>query len=192
MEETSWSQQGGFLEAPPPTHPHLSSQEQSRQTNRNRKRRQVTVSLSQERSSHGRDGSRYLKSSMRDPKKLRKLLCRLMWLSSSNFMFPKTWMRKTAESPEPSVSSGTCRVRGTMVKNPSANAGDARDAGSIPGSGTSCAGRYGKPTPVFLPGKPHGQRSLAGYSPWGHKESNPTEHMLAGAVASPTWLLLMA
>ena len=25
------------------------------------------------------------------------------------------------------------------------------------------------PTLVFLPGKPHGQRSLAGYSPWGHK-----------------------
>ena len=27
-----------------------------------------------------------------------------------------------------------------------------------------------QPTPVFLPGKSHGQRSLAGYSPWGHKE----------------------
>ena len=25
-------------------------------------------------------------------------------------------------------------------------------------------------TPVFLPGESHGQRSLAGYSPWGHKE----------------------
>ena len=30
-------------------------------------------------------------------------------------------------------------------------------------------------TPVFLPGKSHGQRSLAGYSPWGHKESDTTE-----------------
>ena len=27
-----------------------------------------------------------------------------------------------------------------------------------------------KSTPVFLPGKSHGQRSLAGYSPWSHKE----------------------
>ena len=27
----------------------------------------------------------------------------------------------------------------------------------------------GKPSPVFLPGKSQGQRSLAGYSPWGHK-----------------------
>ena len=32
-----------------------------------------------------------------------------------------------------------------------------------------------QPTPVFLPGKFHGQRRLAGYSPWGHKESDMTE-----------------
>ena len=30
-------------------------------------------------------------------------------------------------------------------------------------------------TPVFLPGKPHGQRGLVGYSPWGRKESDRTE-----------------
>ena len=29
--------------------------------------------------------------------------------------------------------------------------------------------RAQQPTPVFLPGKPHAQRSLAGYSPWGCK-----------------------
>ena len=33
-----------------------------------------------------------------------------------------------------------------------------------------------QPTPVFLPGKFHGQRSLVGYSPWGCKESDTTEH----------------
>ena len=32
-----------------------------------------------------------------------------------------------------------------------------------------------QPTPVFLPGKSHGQRSLAGYSPWGRKELDTTE-----------------
>ena len=32
------------------------------------------------------------------------------------------------------------------------------------------------PTPVFLPGKSHGQMSLVGCSPWGHKESDTTEH----------------
>ena len=35
--------------------------------------------------------------------------------------------------------------------------------------------REWQPTPVFLPGEFHGQRSLAGYSPWGHKESDTTE-----------------
>ena len=35
----------------------------------------------------------------------------------------------------------------------------------------------GLPTPVFLPGKFHGQRSLAGYSPWGRKESDTTERL---------------
>ena len=31
-------------------------------------------------------------------------------------------------------------------------------------------------TPVFLPGRFHGQKHLAGYSPWVHKESDMTEH----------------
>ena len=35
--------------------------------------------------------------------------------------------------------------------------------------------RKWKPTPVFLPGKFHGQRSLAGSSPWGYKESDTTK-----------------
>ena len=35
-----------------------------------------------------------------------------------------------------------------------------------------------QPTPVFLPGKPHGWRSLVGYySPWGHKELDTTERI---------------
>ena len=32
-------------------------------------------------------------------------------------------------------------------------------------------------SPIFLPGKSHGQRSLAGYSPWGHKESDTAERL---------------
>ena len=35
--------------------------------------------------------------------------------------------------------------------------------------------RAWQPTPVFLPGESHGQKSLAGYSPWGHKELDMTE-----------------
>ena len=36
--------------------------------------------------------------------------------------------------------------------------------------------RKWQPTPVFLPGKSYGQRRLVGYSPWGCKESDTTEH----------------
>ena len=32
-------------------------------------------------------------------------------------------------------------------------------------------------TPVFLPGESHGQKSLAGYSLWGHKESDTAERL---------------
>ena len=35
--------------------------------------------------------------------------------------------------------------------------------------------RKQKPTPVLLPAKSHGQRSMAGYGPWGYKESDMTE-----------------
>ena len=34
-----------------------------------------------------------------------------------------------------------------------------------------------QPTPVLLPGKSHGWRSLVGYSPWGRKESDTTERL---------------
>ena len=64
---------------------------------------------------------------------------------------------------------------GTMIKNPSASAGDEKDSGSILGPGRSSGAGNGNPPPVFLPGKSHGQRSLVGYSPWGCKESHRTE-----------------
>ena len=57
---------------------------------------------------------------------------------------------------------------GTVVKNLPASAEDARNTGSIPGSVRSLGGGNGNPL-VFLPGKVHGQRSLAGYSPWGYR-----------------------
>ena len=46
------------------------------------------------------------------------------------------------------------------------------DSSSIPGLGRFPWKREWLPTPVFLPGEFHGQRSLAGYSPWGFKESD--------------------
>ena len=40
-------------------------------------------------------------------------------------------------------------------------------------------GRKWQPAPLFLPEIFHGQRSLGGYSPYGHKESDTTEHLSA-------------
>ena len=56
-----------------------------------------------------------------------------------------------------------------MVKNLPANAGDMRH-GFDPWVGKIPWRRAWQPTPVFSPGEPQGQRSLAGYSPWGRKE----------------------
>ena len=72
-----------------------------------------------------------------------------------------------------------------MVKNPPANAGNARDVGSIPGSERS-PGKW-QPTPVFLPGKFHEQRSLVGYGPQGHEGSDTDEH-----ACTAQWFLVMA
>ena len=60
---------------------------------------------------------------------------------------------------------------------------NARDPGSIPRLERSPRERNGyllwrrkcQPTPIFLPGESHGQRSLVGYSPWCQKELDTTE-----------------
>ena len=55
-----------------------------------------------------------------------------------------------------------------MVKNPTVNAGDAGLwVQSL--SWKDSLKKEKQPTPVFLPEKSHGQRSLVAYSPWGHK-----------------------
>ena len=62
-----------------------------------------------------------------------------------------------------------------MVKNLSASAGDIRDMGLIPGSGRSLEGGHGNPLQYSCLENPHGQRSLAGYSPWSCKKLDMTE-----------------
>ena len=56
----------------------------------------------------------------------------------------------------------------SVGKKPTCNAGN---LGLISGSGRFPWRRKWQSTPVFLPGKSHGQRSLASYTPWGHKKS---------------------
>ena len=83
---------------------------------------------------------------------------------------------------------------GSDSKGSACNSGD---LGSIPGLGRSPGEGKGYPTPVLLPGEFHGQRSLAGYSPWGCKELDMTEQLtlirwntsIKRNISSPTWLL---
>ena len=53
---------------------------------------------------------------------------------------------------------------------------DAGDLGSIPRSKRSLGDKW-QPTPVFLPGKFHGLKSLVDCSPWGRKELDATEQL---------------
>ena len=83
-------------------------------------------------------------------------------------------------------------------KDSTCNAVDTGELGSIPGSGRSPGGGTWKPTPVFLPEKSHGQKSLVGYGPKGLKESDVTKQLsthreteptpVTGSVIPPLWL----
>ena len=53
------------------------------------------------------------------------------------------------------------------------------DLGLILGSGRFCGEGNGLPTPIFLPDESQRQRNLAGYSPWGGKELDMTEHQFS-------------
>ena len=74
---------------------------------------------------------------------------------------------------------------GTVVKNPPANAEDARDMFD-PWVRRILWRRASQSAPVFLPEKSHGQRNLAGYSPWGRKELNTTEQLSTASLKLTT------
>ena len=95
---------------------------------------------------------------------------------------------------------------GSVVKNLPANAGNTSlilgpdfpggsegkestcnvgDLGSIPGLGRSPGGGYGNPLQYSCLENPHGQRSLVGCSPWGHKESDTTKRLSTHARKTP-------
>ena len=67
-----------------------------------------------------------------------------------------------------------CFPDGSNGKESTCNAGD---LDSIPGLGRSHGGGHGDPLQYFFLENPHGQMSLLGYSPWGHKESDTTEQL---------------
>ena len=71
-----------------------------------------------------------------------------------------------------------------MVKNPHVNTGDARDIGLIPGLGRSSGEGNGNSLQYSCLENPHGQRSLVGYSPQGHKEVDMTEQLNAAHISA--------
>ena len=78
--------------------------------------------------------------------------------------------KPTLVAMEKSILDMHFRVKG----DPPANVGDSRDLGSIPGLERSPGGGHGHPLQDCSLKNPHGQRSLAGYTPWGRKEPDMT------------------
>ena len=79
-----------------------------------------------------------------------------MQLRENTILLPPKYML-SASAKEPACQCQRCKSRG-----------------SDPWVGKIFWRRKWQPTPVFLPGESHGQRSLAGYSPWGRKELDTT------------------
>ena len=80
-----------------------------------------------------------------------------------------------------------------LVRVPPAHAGDAGDVDSIPGSGRSPGGGKWQPTPVFLPGKSHGQRRTGGLQSIGSQRVRHdwvTEHVCMQSLLNAFNILL--
>ena len=71
----------------------------------------------------------------------------------------------------------TCFPAGASGKEPACHCRRYKRLGFNPWVGKILWRRKWQPTPVFLTEKSHGQMSLVGYSPWGHKELDMTEHI---------------
>ena len=92
----------------------------------------------------------------------------LEWIKKINSWIKKTpWRRDRLLSPVFMDFPG-----GLDSKESACKAGD---MGSIPGLGRSPGGGHGNTLQYSCLDNPHGQRSLAGYNPWGPKESDMTE-----------------
>ena len=96
--------------------------------------------------------------------------CSLYWLYQFHIA-----TNSVGRFPVLSISSPAFVLLGSSNSKESAyNTGD---LGSILGLGRSPVEGHGNPLQYFLSGKFHGQRSLAGYSPWSSKELDMTERL---------------
>ena len=88
--------------------------------------------------------------------------------------FRTVWNRKNMLSSLAFVYTEKGFPSGSDGKESASKAGD---LGSIPGWGRSPGGEHGNALQYSCLENPHGQRILAGYSPWGRKESDKTERL---------------
>ena len=86
------------------------------------------------------------------------------------------WLLWGREIREFGMDIYTLLYGGSDGKESACNAGD---LGSIPGLGRSPGEEHGNPPHYSCLENPHGQRSLVGYSPWVHKESDSSKHSTA-------------
>ena len=102
------------------------------------------------------------------------------WLGTSYFISLSLLLCKIGNVLDSFVGKGLleigkCFPGGTSGKGPTCQCRRCRRHGFNPWVRKIPQRRAWPPTLVFLPGESHGQRSLAGYSPEGHKESDTTE-----------------
>ena len=105
------------------------------------------------------------------------LICWVTWalLNSPGLSLFVCKMGNSEEMQQCALDS--LAVKGLSSSSDSKASACIADLGSIPGLGRFPRRRKWQPTAVFLPEESHGQRSLAGYSPWGHKELDTTEQL---------------
>ena len=125
-----------------------------------------------------------LKREMAEPRFERRS-CSFIYCLDTLFstLIDLNWHFKCCQrTPGENIWKSTLRNKGfeggAVVKNPLANASrckSRRRPGFGPWIGRIPWRRAWQPTPVSLPGESHGQQSLVGYSPWGHKQLDTTE-----------------
>ena len=95
------------------------------------------------------------------------------------FMIGKTSQEKSVSEQvlETEPKGGQGFPGDASGKEPACRCSGCKRYGFSPWVGKIPWRRKWHPTPVSLPGKPHGQRSLVGFSLWGHKESDTTERL---------------
>ena len=114
----------------------------------------------------------------------------VLWTRTTNFLFffhfPSEAAVEDIIFPSAHHSPGI-RVKWSPLGQTVKHLPTMQQTGFDPWVGKILWRRKWQPTPVLLPGKSHGWRSMVGYSPWGHKESDTTEQLHLVLVLEALW-----